>query len=391
MAQLNLPNTPIPDINKGKNDLYKALGQFLGMSGGMLAAKGMGDARDEEMRDELNKLLNPNIPPDRTAPIEAAQYSKEQAEDPDVIKKVLSMEKPSIGEIEGIEGPAATKTLPAFKEYIPKGTSRRTMEGLQDDMLKNALGIGGARAPLSSKLIQGPGPDGKPWWFKPDPSSETGYSPVMPIAAMPQTFKERVKGDSTRNPEEEYQVETFDTSGKAGVTMRKKEVPGRVMPAIKSTPDAEIQKGIIYDTMLGNIGRIESTISDEWVGPAAGRYYGTKEALAGLNNPDQVAFYADTRDLGDMLLRARSGAAITEDEYARLSKLVPTPNLPPDVFRARLARFKDQLIGAMKSQQKRLTSGGYLPGPPDPAPKPQSPATKEDLSTLSDEELLRRL
>lgn len=374
MPQLSLPNAPIPDIYAGKRELYKSLGQLLGMGGARAIQAPIEAQKEEEMRQSLNKLLNVGVPEERKEPVLAGQYTEEQAKSPDVLRKALAMEKPSIAEIEGLEGPEATKTLPAFKEYVPKGTSRKTMEGLQEDIIKKSIGIApasGARTTI--RTLEDPEKPGTVADFLVDLNTGKTISRVGGLGKRPETMKEQFIGPSTDSPGYDIWA-VYDDYGHGKTELRKSS--GQAMPRnIGRTPDAEIQKGVMFDTLLGNIGRIRQTYNPEWVGPAAGRFYSTKEALAGLEDPNQSQFYADTRDLADMLLRARSGAQINEQEYQRLSKLVPTPNLPPATYQARLDRFEEQLRGMIGSQRERLGAGGYLPGPK----REQRPAKEDPL------------
>lgn len=126
------------------------------------------------------------------------------------------------------------------------------------------------------------------------------------------------------------------------------------------TPASEVGKGTMLDTIKGNLDRIKSTKKDDWVGFATGRIKQLQASTVGGLPEDQNQFYADVNDLADMLLRARSGAQINEQEYQRLTRLVPTPNMPPSTFNARLKRFETQIEQVLESQKKRLKQGGYM-------------------------------
>jgi len=72
-----------------------------------------------------------------------------------------------------------------------------------------------------------------------------------------------------------------------------------------------------------------------------------------------VKFYSYVNDAKDALLRARSGAQINEQEYARLVKFLPTPELPPENFKARAERFEEQ-VRIIQEEKKRTYEGqGY--------------------------------
>lgn len=146
-------------------------------------------------------------------------------------------------------------------------------------------------------------------------------------------------------------------------------VPDAVSKELGRTPATAMEKGVTLDQIAGNLGRIRGNFNPSWVGPVAGRAYRMQEAVTGLKDDNQSAFYADVNDIGDMLLRARSGAQINEQEYARLRRLVPTPDLPPKVFNERMGRFEKQFTQAIEAWERRLSGGRYI------VPK-QAPQTK---------------
>lgn len=148
--------------------------------------------------------------------------------------------------------------------------------------------------------------------------------------------------------------------GKGWVNNPNAEIPDFVNKELGRPPASIINQGVQMDTIRGNLARVRQNYNPDWVGPIAGRAYRAQEVLTGLADNNQSMFYADVRDLADMLLRARSGAQINEQEYARLSKLVPTPDLPPKVFKERLNRFETQLLQALEAQESRLRKGRYL-------------------------------
>lgn len=169
-----------------------------------------------------------------------------------------------------------------------------------------------------------------------------------------------------------------------------KPVPDAVPKELGRTPAGLLDKGVQLDSIKGNLERIKTNLNDDWIGPVAGRAYRLQEAVTGLKDDTQSIFYADVNDLGDMLLRARSGAQINEQEYARLRKLVPTPDLPPKVFKERLTRFEAQLNQILDARKRRLGAGRYLSSE-ETTPARSSAPVKKSVSEMTDEELLNSL
>jgi hypothetical protein len=133
-------------------------------------------------------------------------------------------------------------------------------------------------------------------------------------------------------------------------------IPGG--PGEKKLPAAASAKFGSYGTLLSSIKAATKLYNDKYVGPVAGRYYSIAENLTNLP-VDQVQFYAYVNDMKDALLRARSGAQINEQEYKRLVKFLPTSELPPENFMARMQRFKQQVEMMMASDTKVYRDQGY--------------------------------
>jgi hypothetical protein len=85
------------------------------------------------------------------------------------------------------------------------------------------------------------------------------------------------------------------------------------------------------------------------MGMIAGRYNDAKRRWTGA--PIEVdTLYHITDNIADQLLRARSGAAITEGEFSRLRQLVPDPRTHPQMFQNTLKLFEDEVDRIMASK-----------------------------------------
>lgn len=101
-----------------------------------------------------------------------------------------------------------------------------------------------------------------------------------------------------------------------------------------------------------------STKYAQYIGPVAGRATEFKLSTVGYDNPDIAELVRLSNDLSDQLLRARSGAQINEQEYKRLSKLVPRVTQPFSTYRSNLASFTRSL-----NELALTTTGGQLGNP----------------------------
>jgi hypothetical protein len=93
--------------------------------------------------------------------------------------------------------------------------------------------------------------------------------------------------------------------------------------------------------VLRTAKNIEAAYNPDFVGPARGRL-GWLGEKTGQLSPEETAFRSYTERLKDDLLRARSGAAISEKEYERMLGFLPDPTQNPGQFQTQLRIFTDQ-------------------------------------------------
>jgi len=126
----------------------------------------------------------------------------------------------------------------------------------------------------------------------------------------------------------------------------------------KPLPDGAEKELGAYSGLRESIIRAKNLFKEDYVGPVAGRFYSIAENWKNLPE-NQVKFYSFVNDTKDALLRARSGAQINEQEYARLVKFLPTAELPAKNFKARMSRFEEQVDILMKEKTRVYKSQGY--------------------------------
>lgn len=115
----------------------------------------------------------------------------------------------------------------------------------------------------------------------------------------------------------------------------------------RKTPAASgsLDRRAALDATLASLEELEQLgeANTDRIGPVIGRITDVQRntigADAGINDLFRIS-----DDIADQLLRARSGAAITEGEYARLRKLVPDPRSPLEKFRSDLAGYRREAL-----------------------------------------------
>lgn len=127
--------------------------------------------------------------------------------------------------------------------------------------------------------------------------------------------------------------------------------------------DASTQKEITgLEGALRQVENIEKSLDPEFLGPVKGRdvtFEARRQVGKTIGVPldkNEVTFRESLSDLQDQLLRARSGAAITREEYQRLTKILPKATDEPEVFKTGLARFKAEITAAIQSKAKLGTT-----------------------------------
>lgn len=143
--------------------------------------------------------------------------------------------------------------------------------------------------------------------------------------------------------------------------------PGRKTPL---SPAENLRRAVASNT-IEDIQRLEvlgAKYKDN-IGPVYGRMTDVQLATLGNENPEVAELFRISTNLSDQLLRARSGAAITEPEYQRLAKLVPNPKQPYSTFLSNLRSYQNEVKrltvkstgGAVDAQGKM---GGQQNSPP---------------------------
>lgn len=111
------------------------------------------------------------------------------------------------------------------------------------------------------------------------------------------------------------------------------------------------------DTLLEMTDDVETLFDPKFVGRITGSIGGAAREFTGEIADQEVEFRRVTRDIKDMLLRARSGAQINEQEFKRLSDLTPSPSQPEKVFKARLRGFR-RAVQQLRDNRVRISTTG---------------------------------
>lgn len=103
------------------------------------------------------------------------------------------------------------------------------------------------------------------------------------------------------------------------------------------------------------IGDIRSNFNENYVGFFQGRIGGIESKTSG-NTKQEASFRQAVSSLKNQLLKSRSGAAVTENEFERILTELPTENDPTENFLQKL-RQTEENIKLLKQTRSRLQGG----------------------------------
>lgn len=134
---------------------------------------------------------------------------------------------------------------------------------------------------------------------------------------------------------------------------------GGVAPRPVNPSAGEREKTASLASLLNQVDRIDPNKEGTLYKPEyVGLVQGQTGRLTQLADEDEAAFRQVTLDVKDVLLRARSGAQINEQEYARLAKLIPSPGDTEAKYKGKLKAFRTTLETIISEREKAQRGGG---------------------------------
>lgn len=121
-------------------------------------------------------------------------------------------------------------------------------------------------------------------------------------------------------------------------------VPNTVGGRASGMSTGELDRRGMLNQMTQSLDELETLANSNRgsIGVVAGKLASLKRNTIGATSGVDDMFHISD-NLSDMLLRARSGAQINEQEYARLRNLVPNPRGPENKFFDDLRRYRTEL------------------------------------------------
>lgn len=259
---------------------------------------------------------------------------------------------------------------------------KKGMESVQSEQSKRNLLATGVRAGLSpEKAIEGLYPDtGKGSTFE----QQSNFSIVDPATGQQKTVKGIQKSDGVYHPVTGQKVNDLSELPMSGYKVSTNVVgrdpntslpieyndqtrqytsngqvyTGVIFPKLENAP-ASFQKSVQdYKTAKDQLVMITDSYADKLVGPIAGRFK-TVEEWAGTNDPDAARFMSLVRTFQNNMIKAITGAQMSEPEAKRILGQLPTFKDNPAAFASKLQVSAENVDIAMKNALETAEASGY--------------------------------
>ena len=119
------------------------------------------------------------------------------------------------------------------------------------------------------------------------------------------------------------------------------------------------------EAALGGLAELRTLYKPEWVGPLAGRIAKTKTLTTG-GEPGQAEFLSQIATVRNRVIKAITGAQMSEPEARRIMEQIPDETLPPSTFEARMNATEKNYQMLLDIIRRRGT-GGTPAAPRTPA------------------------
>lgn len=129
---------------------------------------------------------------------------------------------------------------------------------------------------------------------------------------------------------------------------------GKILPAGQLESIADMKR---VKDVLAEAGQLAQS-KDISTGPVVGRLQALGSKV-GAASDDFTNLQQKVQTAQNIMLKLRSGAAVTESEYSRFLKEYPTPNDPPEVFKRKLGNAIAYATNLMDEKMSIYEEGGY--------------------------------
>lgn len=259
---------------------------------------------------------------------------------------------------------------------------KKGMESVTSEESKRNLLATGVRAGLSpEKAIEGLYPDtGRGSTFE----QQTNFSIVDPATGQQKTVKGLQRSDGVYHPVTGQKVTDLSELPLSGYKVSTNVVGrdpntnlpieyndqtrqytsggqvynGIIFPKLENAPASVAKSVTDYKTAKDQLVMITDAYKDKLTGPIAGRYK-TMEAWIGSNDPDAARFMSYVQTFQNYLIKAITGAQMSEPEAKRILGQMPQFKDNPAAFIAKLQASAENIDLSMKNTLEAAEASGY--------------------------------
>lgn len=212
------------------------------------------------------------------------------------------------------------------------------------------------------------------WEYPPQPTGSTIYADAVAKleeaeAKYPATHPEVKKAQARVDRLKPMAVAEGGTlMGPTGTKLAEGPPKTQPLPAGEASTNADLR------TFINDLREVQKNHKPEFTGPLEGGVRGKFRDLTGIGaNAEEVDFRSQLSSFENRLLRLRSGAAVTPQEYERIKKELPQASDPDNVFPTKLARAIKTTEEILANREAEFKARGFRGGEPAPAAPSASP------------------
>lgn len=157
---------------------------------------------------------------------------------------------------------------------------------------------------------------------------------------------------------------------------------GVVYKQIENAPSAFMESLSDLSYSQNVLKRMAETFNPEFVGPIAAKAGNMTKYLDALTDDQRVQFYGDYAEYKNSIIKAITGAQMSEVEAKRIIQQIPDINASPEAFVSGLKRAYASAESRIKSKQEALKRNGFAL-----RSEFESPISSESLNEMFDQKL----
>lgn len=219
--------------------------------------------------------------------------------------------------------------------------------------------------------IETVGPDGAPQTVFVTFDTQTGQQ-INPQTGQPITASSDTKGLPKKGYAQSYRNAGFTKDGKEVVANARtgekftleegKPVPytDKIYPKLENVPTGMTDAVAELKYSQTVLDRITQSFDPDYVGPVAARAGKVSKFVDALTEEQRIEFYGNVAEYKNSIIKAITGAQMSEVEAKRIIQQIPDDNASPRAFLAGLKRASIATNQRIAAKQRAMKDAGYV-------------------------------